>query len=73
MKTRIILIAALLAVALPLAACAEAAEPAIPPDTDDAATGVQDSPAVVVSEGPEEPNFRLLLSDEPNDIGDFEE
>ncbi|MFW6057212.1 MAG: DUF4382 domain-containing protein, partial [Chloroflexota bacterium] len=71
MKKYVILIAALFAISLPLAACAEGAEPATPPDIDD--TGVQDSPAVVVAEEPEEPNFRLLLSDQPNDIGDFEE
>lgn len=66
MKTRLALLLALVLGTAQLAACAAPAGEAVSPGTE---TNVN-------LEGVEqnaEPNFRLLVSDEPNDIGDFEE
>jgi len=60
------LIAAMILVIVPLAACAPV-EPATPVAPNDEI----DSPTVAEPVGA--PNFLLLISDEPNDIGDFSE
>ena len=66
MKKAFALIITLLLTALPLAGCAVTDATTPTPAAQEAVTG-STTPAE------EDVNFRLLISDEPNDIGDFEE
>ncbi len=66
MKKAFALIITLLLTALPLAGCTAT-------DTTAPTPAAQETVAVSTTPTEEDVNFRLLISDEPNDIGDFEE
>ncbi|NLE95860.1 MAG: DUF4382 domain-containing protein [Dehalococcoidia bacterium] len=65
-------IAIAMSLSLILAACAPNNAPAVgDPPTSVFGGTIESAQPVVVSTGPASPNFRLLVSDEPNDMADF--